>query len=82
MSVNPLLAIDTSTEVAGVALLGDSAAVALSWDAGRNQTTTVLDQVDRCLALAGIGSSSRNGVSTPPVPTRPVPTAVLAMVDS
>ena len=42
MPVNPLLlAIDTSTEVAGVAVLGDGAAVSLSWDAGRNQTTAV-----------------------------------------
>jgi tRNA threonylcarbamoyladenosine biosynthesis protein TsaB len=63
MPVNPMLAIDTSTEVAGVAVLGGGARVALSWDAGRNQTTAVLDQIDRCLALAGIGPADLAGIA-------------------
>lgn len=57
-----LLAIDTSTDVAGVAVRGDSAAVSLSWNAGRNQTTAVLDQVDRCLGLAGAGPADLGGI--------------------
>jgi tRNA threonylcarbamoyladenosine biosynthesis protein TsaB len=58
-----VLAIDTSTEIAGVAVLGDGAGVSLAWNAGRNQTTTVLDQVDRCLALAGIGPAELTGIA-------------------
>jgi tRNA threonylcarbamoyladenosine biosynthesis protein TsaB len=63
MPSNPMLAIDTSTEIAGVAVLGGGARVALSWDAGRNQTTTVLDQIDRCLALAGLGPADLAGIA-------------------
>ena len=48
----PILAIDTSTDQAGVAVSGDGVAIGLSWNAGRNQTISVLDQVDRCLGLA------------------------------
>jgi tRNA threonylcarbamoyladenosine biosynthesis protein TsaB len=62
MSRSPLLAIDTSTEIAGVAVLGDGVNVALSWDAGRNQTTAVLDQIDRCLALSGVGPADLGGI--------------------
>jgi len=58
-----VLAIDTSTEIAGVAVLRDGDGVALSWDAGRNQTTTLLDQVDRCLGLAGIGPAELNAIA-------------------
>ncbi len=58
-----VLAIDTSTEIAGVAVLGDVARVSLVWNAGRNQTTTVLDQLDRCLALAGIGPAELTGIA-------------------
>jgi tRNA threonylcarbamoyladenosine biosynthesis protein TsaB len=62
MPLNPVLAIDTSTEIAGVGVLGGGARVALSWDAGRNQATTVLDQIDRCLALAGVAPADLAGI--------------------
>lgn len=50
----PILAIDTSTSVAAIAVASDLHAVELRWSAGRDQTTSVLEQIDRCLALAGI----------------------------
>ncbi len=51
--LGPILAIDTSTDQAGVAVYGDGIAISLSWQAGRTQTVSVLDQIDRCLTLAG-----------------------------
>jgi tRNA threonylcarbamoyladenosine biosynthesis protein TsaB len=59
----PILAIDTSTDFAGIALLGGDTRVALTWDAGRNQTTSMLDQVDRCLRLAGLAPAQLGGVA-------------------
>jgi tRNA threonylcarbamoyladenosine biosynthesis protein TsaB len=48
-----ILAIDTSTEHAGIALAGDEHALARSWDAGRTQTTAVLPAIEALLAEAG-----------------------------
>ena len=53
-SSGPILAIDTSTDQVGVALFGTDVAISLTWSAGRRQTVSVLDQVDRTLALAGL----------------------------
>ena len=53
--MNQLLAIDTSTDFAGVAISDGLHVVELRWSAGRDQTTSVLEQIDRCLKLAGIG---------------------------
>ena len=50
-----LLAIDTSTLAAGLALYRDGAPLAeLQWPAGRAQTTAVLHEIDRLLGLAGL----------------------------
>ena len=58
-----LLAIDTSTEQAGLAVLAGDRAVELRWTSGREQTTSVLDQIDRCLSLAGIGIEQLTGIA-------------------
>jgi tRNA threonylcarbamoyladenosine biosynthesis protein TsaB len=49
-----ILAIDTSTEQAGLALSDGATARERSWDAGRTQTTTVLPAIDALLGDAGI----------------------------
>lgn len=49
-----LLAIDTSTEQAGLAVTNGGELAELSWRAGRDQTVSVLAQIDRLLDLAGI----------------------------
>ena len=59
----PILAIDTSTNHAGVGLLGVGVSIALSWDAGRNQTVSTLDQVDRCLSLGGLRPADLGGIA-------------------
>ncbi len=48
-----LLAIDTSTERAGIAFGAESTVVSHSWPASRAQTTTVLPEVDHMIAAAG-----------------------------
>lgn len=54
-TAKPLLAIDTSTLVAGLALYGEEGPLAeLIWPAGRAQTTALLGEVDRLLALCGL----------------------------
>jgi tRNA threonylcarbamoyladenosine biosynthesis protein TsaB len=53
--MNHILAIDTSTDFAGIAVSNGAEVVELRWSAGRNQTTSVLEQIDHCLKLAGIG---------------------------
>lgn len=58
-----LLAIDTSTEQAGIAVLAGGRAVELRWASGREQTTSVLDQIDRCLSLAGTGTDQLTGIA-------------------
>ncbi len=51
----PLLAIDTSTGVAGVALYGPAGVLAeASWAAGRAQTASVLREIDRLCALSDL----------------------------
>jgi tRNA threonylcarbamoyladenosine biosynthesis protein TsaB len=58
-----LIAIDTSTEQASVAA-GDGARVAeFTWTAGREQTTTVLEQIDRCLGAIGGGVAQVGAVA-------------------
>jgi tRNA threonylcarbamoyladenosine biosynthesis protein TsaB len=48
-----LLAIDTSTEEAGLALTNGQRTLESSWWAGRDQTVSVLAQIDRSFELAG-----------------------------
>jgi len=61
--MNQLLAIDTSTDFAGIAVSGGSNVVELRWSAGRNQTTSVLEQIDRCLKLGGIAVSDLSAIA-------------------
>lgn len=46
-----LLAIDTSTEVAGLALYDDSLVSEISWAAGRNQTQSIIEQLRNLLRI-------------------------------
>ena len=52
-----LLAIDTSTEIAGLALDDGDRRFELAWHAGRDQTVSVLAEIDHLLGLAGIEPS-------------------------
>jgi tRNA threonylcarbamoyladenosine biosynthesis protein TsaB len=58
-----ILAIDTSTENAGIAVTVGERAVELRWSSGREQTTSVLDQIDRCLNLSGIRAGDLTGIA-------------------
>ncbi|MBA2278341.1 MAG: tRNA (adenosine(37)-N6)-threonylcarbamoyltransferase complex dimerization subunit type 1 TsaB [Chloroflexia bacterium] len=49
-----LLAIDTSTDQAGIALTDGERVAELGWSAGRTQTVTVLPEIERMLRTAGI----------------------------
>lgn len=53
-SVGWLLAIDSSTEQAGVALFDGHSVAELSWIAGRTQTTSLLNQIDHLLRLQAV----------------------------
>ena len=60
-----LLAIDTSTLAAGLALYGDGGVLAeLQWPAGRAQTAALLAEVERLLALAGLVVGELGAVAT------------------
>lgn len=48
-----LLAIDTSTDIAGIGLADGQACAELVWPAGRMQTTSVLDAIDALLKRCG-----------------------------
>lgn len=52
-----LLAIDSSTEQAGVALFDGETLAEVSWAAGRSQTTSLLSEIDHLLDLHRIGLS-------------------------
>lgn len=58
-----LLAIDTSTEQAGLAVTNGADVAELSWRAGRDQTVVVLEQIDRLLKLAGITMADLGAVA-------------------
>lgn len=57
-SLNPgwLLAIDTSTEQAGIALTDGARTGEVSWPAGRTQTESVLAEIDHLRGLLGIAT--------------------------
>jgi tRNA threonylcarbamoyladenosine biosynthesis protein TsaB len=50
----PLLAIDSASEQAGLALFDGVTCTELSWHAGRSQTTAVLAEIQHLLALNGL----------------------------
>ncbi len=52
-----LLAIDSSTDRAGVALFDGHRLAELTWIAGRTQTTSLLSEVDHLLGLQGVALS-------------------------
>jgi tRNA threonylcarbamoyladenosine biosynthesis protein TsaB len=52
-----MLAIDTSTECAGIALYDGVVACEQVWRAGRNQTSALLPEIERFLALNGLNFS-------------------------
>jgi len=58
-----MLAIDTSTRQAGLAVSEGARTLARSWDAGRTQTTTVLPAIDALLRDAGIGVADLAGIA-------------------
>lgn len=57
-----LLAIDTSTETAGIALSHSGGVAAHTWPAARAQTTTVLPEIDRMIREIGQSPSFITGV--------------------
>lgn len=57
-----LLAIDTSTEQAGIALSTPDGDFTHSWPASRAQTTTVLPEIDRMVAAAGLQPADISGL--------------------
>ncbi len=58
-----LLAIDSSTEQAGIALADGLRCAEQTWDAGRAQTTALLAEIDHLLEVVGIGLSEIQGVA-------------------
>jgi len=63
-----LLAIDTATEQAGIALFDGVNIAEVSWPAGRQQTVTVLPAIERLLASSGVtlGDVAALGVAIGP----------------
>lgn len=57
-----LLAIDTSTDQAGIALVTPHGVVSHSWPAARAQTTTVLPEIDRLVRMHGMAPTDITGV--------------------
>lgn len=58
-----LLAIDTSTETAGLCLYDGERISEITWEAGRNQTSTLLAQVDHLLRLNGLEARALGAVA-------------------
>lgn len=63
-----LLAIDTSTEQASIALFNGVNCAETTWPAGRDQTVSVLDQIDHLLNLSKLSVSDLRaiGIATGP----------------
>jgi tRNA threonylcarbamoyladenosine biosynthesis protein TsaB len=59
----PVLALDTATAQAGIAVGGDGRVSCLSWDAGRSHTVHLLDQVHRLLGLHGVAAADLRAVA-------------------
>ncbi|MDP9364359.1 MAG: tRNA (adenosine(37)-N6)-threonylcarbamoyltransferase complex dimerization subunit type 1 TsaB [Chloroflexota bacterium] len=59
----PLLAIDSSTEQAGVGLFDGERGSELAWHAGRTQTATLLAQVDHLLGLRGLVATDLGAIA-------------------
>lgn len=61
-SIKGLLSIDTSTEQAGIAFDNDQQVLTHSWSASRQQTTTVLPEIDQMLATVDCRAEDISGV--------------------
>lgn len=62
-NVRWLLAVDTSTDRASVALTDGRRGAELSWDARRDQTTTVLSAIDQLMTLEGVGLGDLSAIA-------------------
>jgi len=58
-----VLAIDTSSEQAGIALLAGGQVSSLAWHAGRTHTTSLLGQIHHLLDLLGLTASDLSGIA-------------------
>lgn len=58
-----LLAIDTSSEWAGIALTNGDSVSELNWNAGHRQTQVILPEIDRLLRTAGISRQAIGAVT-------------------
>lgn len=58
-----LLALDTSTDWAGIALTDGEALAELNWSAGRRQTTQVMPETQRLLGAMGVGVESLGAIA-------------------
>ena len=58
-----ILAIDSASEQAGLALFDGATVSELSWPAGRTQTTSVLAQIHHLLSLRGVEPDRLGGVA-------------------
>jgi tRNA threonylcarbamoyladenosine biosynthesis protein TsaB len=58
-----LLALDTSTDWAGVALTDGEALAELNWTAGRKQTTHVMPEVERLIGTMGLTTAHLGAVA-------------------
>ena len=58
-----LLAIDSSSEQASVALFDGARVAEVTWLAGRDQTATLLGEVDRLLSLLHVGAAGVSAVA-------------------
>lgn len=61
--IRPLLAIDSSTEQAGIGLFDGDRTAELSWAAGRTQTVTLLGQIHHLLTLHGLSASDLGAIA-------------------
>lgn len=62
-AIAPLLAIDSASEQAGLALFDGIACTELSWHAGRSQTTALLAEIQHLLALNGLEPGNLGAVA-------------------
>jgi tRNA threonylcarbamoyladenosine biosynthesis protein TsaB len=58
-----VLAIDTSTEWAGVALTDGAHIIEQNWLAGRHQTTQVMPEVERLLAITAVAATELSAIA-------------------
>jgi tRNA threonylcarbamoyladenosine biosynthesis protein TsaB len=60
--MGPLLAIDTSSATASVAVFDERVLAETTWRGGRHQSRALIEVIDRCLALAGVERTGLAGI--------------------